>query len=75
MRKDGDLLLGFCNAVYKTIAVEKWAKGCIIHFPKRGDLAITKNYRGTTLTSIAAEVYNDLLVNRIKPEIKKILRK
>ena len=28
-----------------------------------------------TLTSIAAKVYHDLLFNRMKPEIKKILRK
>ena len=35
----------------------------------------SKNYRGITLTFIAAKVYNALLLNHIKPEIKKILRK
>ena len=36
---------------------------------------ITKNYRGITLISIAAKVYNALLCNRIEPEIKKVRRK
>ena len=36
---------------------------------------IAKNYRGTTLTSIEAKVYNALLLNHIEPEIEKILRK
>ena len=42
-------------------------------FPKKGDLGITKNYRETTLTAIAAKIYNSL--NHIKPEIEKILGK
>ena len=29
--------------------IEKWKKGCIILFLKKGDLEITKNYRGITL--------------------------
>ena len=33
------------------------------------------NYRGITLTDIAAKVYNALFLNRIKPETKKILRR
>ena len=35
----------------------------------------TKNYRGITLTSIAAKIYNALLRNRIEPKIDNILRK
>ena len=50
-------------------------KNCIHLFPKKVNLGITKNYRGITLTSIAAKVYNTLLVNYIKFEIEKILRK
>ena len=42
--------------------------------PQKGDLGIIQNYRGLTLTVIAAEVYNTLL-NFIKPEIEEILRK
>ena len=51
------------------------AKGCILLFPKKGDLGLAKNYRGITLTSIAAKIYNALLRNCIVPQIDKILRK
>ena len=50
-------------------------KGCIRPFPKKGDLGLAKNYRGITLTSIAAKIYNALLRNRIEPKIDNILRK
>ena len=42
---------------------------------KRGDLGLAKNYRGITLTSIAAKMYNVLLRNSIEPKIDNILRK
>ena len=47
-------------------------KGCILPFPKKGDLGFAKNYRGITLTSIAAKIYNALLRNRIEPKIDNI---
>ena len=50
-------------------------KGCILPFPKKGDLGLAKNYRGITLTSIAAKIYNALLRNRIEPKIDNILGK
>ena len=50
-------------------------KGCILPFPKKGDLGLAKNYRGIILTSIAAKIYNALLRNRIEPKIDNILRK
>ena len=43
--------------------------------PKKGDFGIAKNYRGIMLTSIAAKIYNPLLLNHIKPENEKILSK
>ena len=55
--------------------IERWTKGCILPFPKKGDLGLAKNYRGITLTSIAAKIYNALLRNRIEPKIDNILRK
>ena len=42
---------------------------------RKVDLGIAKNYRGITVTSIAANVYSALLLKRIKSEIDKILRK
>ena len=50
-------------------------KGCILPFPKKGDLGLAENYRGITLTSIAAKIYNALLQNRIEPKIDNIHRK
>ena len=50
-------------------------KGCIHPFPKKGDLGLAKNYRGKTLTSIAAKIYNARLRNLTKPKIDNILRK
>ena len=55
--------------------IVKWLKGCIHSFPNKSDPEITKNYKGLTLTSIAAKIYNALLPNRIQPEIEKILCK
>ena len=73
-RKFDDLLLHFGNAVYKQNTTENWTKGCSLPFSENGDLGIIKNYRGITLTSIVAKVYNALLLNLIKPE-SKVLRK
>ena len=50
-------------------------KGCILPFSKKNDLGLAKNYRGITLTSIAAKIYNALLRNRIEPKIDSIHRK
>ena len=50
-------------------------KGCILPFHKKGDHGLAKNYRGITLTSIAAKIYNALLRNRIESKIDNILRK
>ena len=50
-------------------------KGCILPFPKKANLGLTKNYRGITLASIAAKIYNARLRNRIEPKIDNILRK
>ena len=64
-----------------------WLAGCKLFildyewrdtsFPslKRGNLGLAKNYRGRTLTSIAAKIYNALLWYCIEPKIDNILRK
>ena len=55
--------------------MDRWTKGCIIPFPKKADLGLTKNYRGIVLTSIAAKIYNVRLRKPIEPKIETILRK
>ena len=74
-RQFDDILLRHCNAVYNQNPIDRWMKGCILPFPKKGDIGLAKNYRGITLTSIAAKIYNALLRNRIEPKINNILRK
>ena len=74
-REFDDILLRHCNAVYSQNSIDRWMKGCILLFPKKGDLGLAKNYRGITLKSIAAKIYNALLRNRIEPKIDYILRK
>ena len=69
------ILLNLCNSVYNGDSIDRWTEGCILPFPKKGDLSIAKNYRGITLTAISAKIYNLLLLNRIRPEVDPILRK
>ena len=54
---------------------DRWMKGCILPFPKKGDPGLAKNYRGITIISITADIYNALLRNRIEPNINNILWK
>ena len=74
-RQFDDILLRHCNAVYNQNPIDRWMKGCILPCSKNGDLGLTKNYRGITLTSIAAKIYNVRLRNRIEPKIDNILWK
>ena len=55
--------------------IDRWMKRCILPFRKKGYLGLAKNYRGITLTTIAAKIYNALLRNRIEPKIDNIHRK
>ena len=70
-----DILLRHCNAVFNQNPIDRWTNGCILPFPKKGDLWLAKNYRGITLTSIAAKIYNALLRNSKEPKIENILRR
>ena len=74
-RQFDDILLWHCNAVYNKNPIERWMKGCSLPFLKKGDLGLTKTYRGITLTSITAKIYNALLRNHIVPKIDNIPRK
>ena len=74
-KKFDDILLRHCNAVYNQKTIDRERKGCILPFPKNDDLGIVKNYRGITLTSIVAKIYDTLLLNRIESEMEEILWK
>ena len=74
-KKFDEILLWYCNADYNLNTIDRRIKGNIPPFPKKGDLGIAKSYKDITIISIAAKIYYALLLNRIEPEIKKILRK
>ena len=74
-RQFDDILLRHCNSVYNQNPIDRWMKGCILPFPKKGDRGLAKNYWGITLTSIVAKIYNTQLRNRIEHKIDNILRK
>ena len=65
------MLLRHCNAVYNQNPIDRWMKGCILPFPKKGNLGLAKN----NLTSIVVKIYNALLRNCIEPKIENILWK
>ena len=66
----------FCSdTVMQYIIKTRWMKGCILPFPKKGDLGLAKNYRGIALTSIAAKIYNAVQRKCIQTKIDNILRK
>ena len=50
-------------------------KAAFYRFQKKGDLGKPENYRGITLTPIAAKVYNLMLLHRIQPWIEKNTKK
>ena len=61
--------------VYNENHIETWNKSCILPFPEKGELEITDNYRGTTLTSIATKIYNTMILIGIQPAMETILGK
>ena len=54
---------------------EQWITNVIVPLPKKGDLSLMTNYRGISLMSIAAKVYNKILSMRIRDHIDHVLRK
>ena len=69
------LLLKYCNhALTELQCPSVWPKSQIIPFPKKGDLSLATNYRGISLLSIAAKIFNKLLLNRLVPKIDPLLR-
>ncbi|VDP67196.1 unnamed protein product [Schistosoma curassoni] len=51
-----------------------WKEGHLVKFPKKGDLSKCENYRGITLLSIPGNVFNSVLLNRIKEAVDAQLR-
>ena len=69
------ILLKYCNYAFKSSVCPKvWPTSQIIPFPKKGDLSLATNYRGISLLSIAAKIYNKLIFNRLIPKVDPLLR-
>ena len=70
-----EIILQFANDVLtKEVKPEQWSVLDIIPVPKSGDLGLTTNYRGISLSAIAAKMTNKMILNRILPAIDPHLR-
>ena len=71
-----DVIYCFCPEVYSNLtSPDQWITSVIVPIPKKGDLSLMTNHRGISLLSIAAKVYNKILLNRLRDEVDPILRK
>ena len=71
-----DLLFPITQRVYNGEPPPwQWRVSKIVPIPKKGDPSLMSNYRGISLMSVAAKVYNRILLNRIRAPVEKILRK
>ena len=66
-----DIVMQFIIQIWLT---DRWRDASSLSL-KKGDIWLANKYRGITLTSIAAKIYNALLWNRIEPKIDNIFRK
>jgi hypothetical protein len=51
----------------------EWLTSNIIPIPKKGDLRLATNYRGISLMSTSAKLYNKVLLNRLQPVLDPVL--
>ena len=72
----GTTTLWYMRYTFSSLSPPKiWRTSQIIPVPKKGDLSLATNYRGISLMSIAAKIYNKLILNRLIPFVEPILRK
>ena len=70
IRTNMELLYPLFNKIWEEERVPKeWKEGYIIKLLKKGDLSSCSNYRGITLLSIPGNMFNRVLLNRIKDAI------
>ena len=64
-------LLSLCNKVKNNlIPPSQWRTNIVVPLPKKGDKTNMSNFRGISLMSIAAKLYNRLLLNRIRGPVE-----
>ena len=71
-----DIVLRHGNAVYNPNPIDRWMKGFILPFPKKGDFGLDKKYRGiNTYIHSNQNIQCPPPRNRIEPKIDNIFRK
>ena len=69
-----DIVHDFCTEGLSTpIPPSQWTTSIIVPLPKKGDLSLMPSYRGISLLSITAKVYNKILLKRIQNHVDPIL--
>ena len=67
-------LLQLCNqGLVDHKKPSQWSQSSIVPIYKKGDTSVPGNYRGISLNSIAAKLYNKIILNRIQPFVDPIL--
>ena len=75
MIRNSRLLHPILNSVYNTCQPPaEFLLNRIVALPKKGDLSQYGSYRGISLMSCAAKLFNRVLLNRIKDPIERLLR-
>ena len=68
-----NVLLLVCNKALKGDVLDAWKQLAIIPLPKKGNFSLPENYRGISLTSVAAKIYNQMILSCIRPHINPLL--
>ena len=69
-----DILLEFYQKLLNdNIKPDQWSEIYMLTLPKFGDLSLTANYRGNSLSSMVAKLVNKMILNRLQPKIDKHL--
>ena len=67
-----DVLTEICNRIWRTGEwPTPWTQSLIITLPKKGNLQLCQNYRTVSLISHSSKVMLKVILNRLKPKLKK----
>ena len=71
-----DVLTKICNKIWKTGEWPiLWTQSLIITLPKMDNLQLCQNYRAISLISQPSKVILRDILNRLKPQLKRLLLK
>ena len=68
-----NVLLLVYNKALKGDVPTAWKQAAIIPLPKKGNLSLSENYRGISLTSVPAKIYNQMILSHIRPHTDTLL--